>query len=245
MADRLVDLQDHLVRRQQHVHLAARAVRRRKQFERFQRDPVAAAHEGEPCQHFGSTLLARAAIAVERANLRDAVRMGRDGHSRQKKPVALDYITAGAGDQPVRGRHHIDGGLPVDDPRVASSLRRFLGQQFVPLATRRNAVRERWRHVLAAWRGPRQRPGVEQRQLRGAAGPVRGALERLAQAVSRDVTRRRVAVASIDIDRCHRAAVGGRDERHRDVLAHREGFAVFRDEAQRPEIDVVEAWQVG
>ncbi len=126
MADRLVDLQDHLVRRQQHVHRAARAVRRRKQFERFLRDPAAAADESETRQHLGSALLAGSAIAVERANLRDAVRMGGDGHSRQQEPVALDDVAAGAGDQPVRCRDHIDGGLPVDDPRVASGLRRFL-----------------------------------------------------------------------------------------------------------------------
>ena len=67
----------------------------------------------------------------------------------------------------------------------------------------------------------------------------------VAQPGSRRVARRRVPVAAIDVDRGHYAAVGGRDKRHRDVLAHGESFAVFLDEAQRPEIDVVQARQVG
>src|SRR4029079_9404989 len=73
MADRLVDLQHHLVRCEQHVHALGRAVRRGEELERFLRDAPAGTFAPETREDLDAPLLADAAMAVQRALLCDAV----------------------------------------------------------------------------------------------------------------------------------------------------------------------------
>ena len=72
MADRLVDLQDHLIGHQEHVHRTGRAVWRCDELERLAGDPARGALEAEARQDFAAALLADAAVAVKRAGLRVA-----------------------------------------------------------------------------------------------------------------------------------------------------------------------------
>ncbi len=82
----------------------------------------------------------------------------------------------------------VDERFPVDDAGVDAGLLRFLLQQVVPFAPRRQRRIERRRRVVAARRGARQRARVVEREARGGARPRRGALERGAQARA-DVSR--------------------------------------------------------
>ena len=183
MADRFVDLQDHLVGRQQHVHRAARAVRRSEQFQRLLRDPAAGADEAETGQDLDATLLANPAIAVERAVLGHAIRVRRDRHSRHQEPVPLDDVAAGAGHQSMRGGAYFDARFPIDDARVAAGRARFLVQQVVPFAARRDRVGEGRRCELAARRRRTATTGC--RPTRGA--PWRAPIAQRAQEPRRDL----------------------------------------------------------
>ena len=80
MPDRFVDLQDHLIRHEQHIHSAARTVRRGKEFERLYRDPVHGAVEREARKDLLAALLADATMAVQRACLRVAIGVRSDRH---------------------------------------------------------------------------------------------------------------------------------------------------------------------
>ena len=78
MSDRLVDLQDHLVGHQEHVHRPGRAIGRGDELERLVGDPPRRAVEAETREDLAAALLADAAIAMERPRLRVAV--GVSGH---------------------------------------------------------------------------------------------------------------------------------------------------------------------
>ncbi len=135
---------------QQHVHRAARAVRRGEQLERLVGDAAHRAVEAEAREDLVAALLADAAMAVQRARLRVAVGVRGDRHAREQEAVALDDVAALAGDEPVRRGQHVDRRVPVDDARVERRRARFAHQQFVPLAARARRGRECRRRVFAA-----------------------------------------------------------------------------------------------
>jgi hypothetical protein len=132
MPDRFVDLEHHLVGREQHVHPPGRAVRCDQQFERLPGDAGARAAEAESVQDFGAALLADAAVAVQRAALCHAVIMGGDGERRIQEAITLDDVAAFARDQAVGRMPHVDQRFPIDDARVAARVLRFALQQLVP-----------------------------------------------------------------------------------------------------------------
>ncbi len=236
MADRLVDLQDHLVGQEQHVHRAARAVRRGDELECLGGQPPAGADEAEAREDFVAALLAYAAIAVQRAGLRVAVRVRGDRDPREQEAVTLDDIAASAGDQAMRCRAHVDARVPVDDPRIDRRVLRLPHQQLEPLAARAHRGFERGRRILAARCRARQAPRVEQRPLRGSARPRCSARKRRLDARGRRIAGGRVAVAAVRVDGRHRAAVAARERRQGDVLAHGVGLARLIDDTQRPEV---------
>ena len=119
VADRLVDLQDHLVGREQHVHRPVGAVRRGEELERFLGDPTRAALEPEAREDLVAALLADAAVAVERSGLRVAICMRGHRHARQQEPVALGQVAAFAGDEAMHRR----GATPCSLPNRRSSRR--------------------------------------------------------------------------------------------------------------------------
>jgi hypothetical protein len=129
-----VDLEDHLVGREQHVHGAARAVGRGEELERFLRHAPAGGLEPEPGQHLDAALLADAAVPVERTGLGDPVGMGRDRQPRQHVAVFLHDVAARARHQAMRRGAHLDARLPVDDPWVASGRGGLGVEQVEPLA---------------------------------------------------------------------------------------------------------------
>ena len=134
MPDRLVDLQDHLVRRQQDVHRPARAVRCGDELERLLGDPAAGAAEAEALENLVAALLADAAVAVEGTGLRVTVGVRGDRDPWQQEAIALRDVAAGAGDEPVRRRAHFEIGLPVDDARIEAGLSRLVHQQLEPFS---------------------------------------------------------------------------------------------------------------
>ena len=87
MSDRLVDLQHHLVGRQQDVHRPDGQFGASEQLQRLFGDTPTAACEAETLEDFDAALLADAALAVQRALLRDAV--GMRGHADRRIQVAV------------------------------------------------------------------------------------------------------------------------------------------------------------
>ena len=156
MSDRFMDLQHHLIGREQHIHSPRRAVGGREQLERFVGDAASAAGKAESGQDFGSALLADAALTVERALLRDAIRMRRYADRRIQEPVTLQHVAAFACDEPVCRMPHVDQRFPVDDARIPAGVIRFAVQELIPFPPRRQCRVERWRCIVATRRGPRQ-----------------------------------------------------------------------------------------
>ncbi len=233
-----MDLQHHLVRREQDVHPAGRAVRRGEQFERFVGEAPPGAAKAASREDFRAALLAEAALAVERAALRHAAGVRGDADRRVKEAIALQHVAAAARHEPVRRVTHVDERLPVDDARIVPGLLRLLLQQLVPLAPRRQRFGNGRRGVVALRRGPRQRAGIVERVARRRACPRGGALEDASDAFGGRVGGGRIPIAAIGVDRGHHSAVGDNGKGLRNVLAHGERLARLLDEAQRPEVGV-------
>ena len=119
MSDRLVDLQHHLVGREQHVHSTRRAIRREQKLEPLFSDAGAGTVEADALEDLDAALLAHAALAVQRSLLRYAVGMRGDADRRIQVALQLQDVAAFAGDEPLRPLQHVHERFPVDDPRIA------------------------------------------------------------------------------------------------------------------------------
>ena len=236
VADRFMDLQHHLVGREQRVHPARRAIRRGEELESFFGDPAAAVGEAEAVEDLDAALLADAAMAVQRAPLGDAVGVRGHGERREHEAEALQDVAARAGDQALPRVADLDQRLPVDDARVAAGLARDVAQEVEPFGARWQRRIDGRRRVVAARRGSRQGTRIGDCVAGRRARPVGRAGQRLAQAGGRGVGGGGIAIAAVGIDRGHHSAVGGQREGLRDVLADAERLSGFLDEAQRPEV---------
>ena len=105
MADRLVDLQHHLVGQQQRVHDTARTVRRGEKLQCFIGDTGSAADKPEAFEHGLAALLRKAAIAVQRAHLGIPVGMRSDAQARHDEAKALADLSTLASQSTMRESH--------------------------------------------------------------------------------------------------------------------------------------------
>ena len=151
-----------------------RAVRRGDELERLVGDAARRAVEAEAREDLVAALLADAAVAVERARLRVAVRVRGHRHAGEQEAVALDDVAAFAGDEAMRRRAHLDRSLPS----------RRSADRSPPLAipasagrTSRAATGDGAASDGDAYSprgaGPRQRARVEQRELAPWRAPTR------------------------------------------------------------------------
>ncbi len=132
------------------------------------------AAEAEAREDLVAALLADAAMAVQRARLRVAVRVRGDRHPRKQEAVALDDVAALARDEAVRRASRRRSTRP--SRRCASRSRpraiRPSGARTIRDAKREGAAIDGDAYSPRG-RGPRQRPRIDQRELRGGARPAR------------------------------------------------------------------------
>jgi hypothetical protein len=131
MSDRLVDLQDHLVRHQQHVHRSARAIGGPDELERLLGNARIAPSNAKRPRILVASLLADPTMAVERPGLRDPTRVRGHRHTREQEAKVLDDVAAVARDEPLRRVD--DVGRPRPSPRSAG--------RGAPRATRASGAR--------------------------------------------------------------------------------------------------------
>ncbi len=131
MADRFVDLQHHLLRHQQQIHLAGRAVRRGEQFERLLRDAFAGAVKTRVIEHFNSALATVAIVlAAKAAGLRIRSLIGGYRQIRHHVAEMLLHVGAVGGQIQLRRVRDAERRIPVDDARIGFACMRFAHQQF-------------------------------------------------------------------------------------------------------------------
>ena len=175
VADRLVDLQDHLVGRDDQIHRAGRAVRRRQQLQCLRRQARRGVEEADGGQDLQSAL-ATERVPAEGACLRLGAGVGGGAERRQQELKALADAAAGAGHEQGVEPGVPEAGLPVDDACVAVQAFGLAAQQ-VDLVGQRRA-----RPSGLDPRGILARPHLrlpagraEQVPPRGAAAPTRSA----------------------------------------------------------------------
>ena len=172
MADRLVDLQDHLVGREQQVHRAARAVRRGEQLERLLGDARRGVAEAEAAEHLG------AALPAERAGAERA-RLGVDAFVGDGAEAGIDEAEPLLDAPPARrDEQRVDLALderclPVDDPVVDAEQPRLLVEQFEPVVERQRVPVDLDRRAVHAGGVVGRRRGGDHR-AGGDRGPVPG-----------------------------------------------------------------------
>src|SRR3984893_61744 len=207
MADRLVDLQHHLVGQQQRVHDTQRAVWRGEKLQRLVGDAGSAADVPETLEHRLAALLRKAAVAVQRAHLRISVSMRGDGQIRHDEAKTLAQLAAFAGEVDVFRGSGLDARFPIDDARIAPRCAGFIREELVPLAARPR-LRTRLRRRVSSpqsWSG--QGSGIDQRAWRAGPRPRRRAIERGLQAGTRQGRGGSVSVPAAGVDGEHRTAV--------------------------------------
>ncbi len=132
VADRLVDLQDHLVRHQQQVAAAARGVRRRQRLQGLVGDAWRGADQAEALDHFGAALLA-GMVAAETAGLAVMAVVGGDAGAGIDEALLVVLLGAGAVQVELFLAADFEEYAPVHQALVARHLGGFLGEQFVAL----------------------------------------------------------------------------------------------------------------
>ena len=236
VADRLVNLQDHLVGRQQHVHAAGRAVGRQKQLDGFLGNLRRGLAEAELVENFEAALPAIAAPA-EAARLRFRAVVG--GGAERGHQGAERLLHAAAVGRQVEGVNVgvPQRGVPIDDARVDPEAGAFALQQVDLVGQRDVLPRLDLRANVFA-------PGRLHDDLREVHHAVGGALScplarlvnRLAQAAGTEVAGGGVAHAAAVPHGEHGAAVRRADHRLQHVLPHRQHLGALADQAQGAEI---------
>ena len=231
MADGLVQLEDHLVGREQHGTAVGRAVGRAQQFHGLGAEPRCRLEEPGLFQHLQTALPATAAPA-EGARLRLGASVGRGAQYRDRTRDALPDVPARVGDV-VRVRAGVpERRLPIHDPVVALEPG-ALGAQQVELVGQRQRVPRLGdgRFVIALRMRKRDPRKIDQTPTRGTPCPRRGAFSRLPQPGLGHVARARVPEAAAVDDRHHRAQVVVAADRLDDVLPNRQRLRMFVHDA--------------
>lgn len=231
VADRLVDLQDHLVRHQQQVAAAARGVRRRQQLQGLVGDARRGADQAEALDHFGAALLA-GMVAAETAGLAVMAVVGGDAGAGIDEALLVVLLGAGAVQVELFLAADFEEYAPVHQALVARHLGGFLGEQFVALGEggeRGVLVR---RAILRAAACRRQSADVEQGVPGDPLGLPFGLLQGGLQAGRGEIVGGGVGFHAVQPYAEHGAAVLAEVRRFADVAAHREVLAATLDVAQ-------------
>ncbi len=239
MPDRFVNLQHHLFRHQQQIHLAGRAVRRRQQGQRLFRHALAGTEKTCLIENFQPALTAIAVVlAAQAARLCIVAVMG--GHCQVRYQITKLLQQVGAIGRQIQ-LHRSDGAdrcIPIDDAFIDLAGARLGDQQLDQFLARRCC------HWLAnragiGTGGTRQCNCriIGNRTSRAHLGPALRACDRVFQSGCRQVAGRRIAITAAMHDCDHRAAVDRGGQRLQHILPHHEFFCCFIDHAQRTEID--------